>query len=317
MNDFIALYIYQLLAAACHRGGRIRGEAFNYFCSAVLYDNLQEFGQAVLCYQKHLALCRQSGDRVGELLSCNAIGVALQLQGLGIYCWWSSVVVIWPIFYLLFVFRKSYCCCTQNIIQNIPNWQSHFINNTWNHLHWKTSLWPTLILGLFIHHWYNDEHLYFIFNSIYLSVCDLFNCYLFAVPSSAICNPTSACFAICNSAWRRGSSIRGDWKSGCHRVQSTWLRYGQGLKWVCLLLSNYTCNSASHHVGCSSNVQACMERYLELSSTLHDTQGLTNAHHSLGQIAHEQVPNIFTILSSGYPYSACLSVRFVFLLWVK
>jgi hypothetical protein len=70
-----------LLATACHRGGRVRGEAFNYFCMGILHDNLSENLKAISCYQKFAKLCEMSNDRAGLLLSYNAIGVSYQALG--------------------------------------------------------------------------------------------------------------------------------------------------------------------------------------------------------------------------------------------
>ena len=53
---------YSLLAQACHRGGRVRGEAFNYFCMGVLYDNLQV---GVVC-------CGDAGGGAGPLRVFNS-----------------------------------------------------------------------------------------------------------------------------------------------------------------------------------------------------------------------------------------------------
>jgi hypothetical protein len=58
-----------LLAQACHRGGRVRGEAFNHFAMGVLHDNLREYSKAIECYQKFARLCEVSNDRAGQLLA--------------------------------------------------------------------------------------------------------------------------------------------------------------------------------------------------------------------------------------------------------
>lgn len=74
-----------LLATACHRGGRVRGEAFNYFSMGVLHDNLREPLKAIACYQKFARLCELSNDRAGQLLADNVIGVSYQNAGAEYY----------------------------------------------------------------------------------------------------------------------------------------------------------------------------------------------------------------------------------------
>lgn len=56
-------------------------EASSYFSMGVLHDNLDEFEPAIKCYQNFLAVCRRIGDRVGEALAYNSIGVDFQLRG--------------------------------------------------------------------------------------------------------------------------------------------------------------------------------------------------------------------------------------------
>ena len=73
---------YHMLAQACHRGGRVRGEAFNYFCMGVLLDNLQQYRRAIDSYDKFLTLCQHSKDQQGEMLALNAIGVSYQQMGI-------------------------------------------------------------------------------------------------------------------------------------------------------------------------------------------------------------------------------------------
>lgn len=47
----------------------------------VLHDNLEEFDPAIKAYQNFLAVCRRTGDRIGEALAYNAIAVDFHLRG--------------------------------------------------------------------------------------------------------------------------------------------------------------------------------------------------------------------------------------------
>ena len=68
-------------AFACRRADKGKMEASSYFCMGVLHDNLEEWDVAIKCFQNFLAVCRRIGDRVGEALAYNSIGVDFQLRG--------------------------------------------------------------------------------------------------------------------------------------------------------------------------------------------------------------------------------------------
>lgn len=70
-----------LQAFACRRADRGNMEAAAYFCMGVLHDNLEEFDPAIKAYQNFLAVCRRTGDRIGEALAYNAIAVDFHLRG--------------------------------------------------------------------------------------------------------------------------------------------------------------------------------------------------------------------------------------------
>lgn len=70
-----------MLAFACRRANKPAQEAAAYFCQGVLYDNMDEFPQAIKQYQNFLAVCRRMGDVVGEALAYNCIGVDYHLRG--------------------------------------------------------------------------------------------------------------------------------------------------------------------------------------------------------------------------------------------
>jgi len=72
---------YSVLAAACQRAGRQHRAAHLIFNQGVLYENMGDDEQALRCYKELLRASLDAGDAVGEALSCNCIGVAIQLQG--------------------------------------------------------------------------------------------------------------------------------------------------------------------------------------------------------------------------------------------
>ncbi len=69
-----------MLAHACKRGGKVRDEGRAYFSMGVLYDNMQNYKQAVACYERFLAVCKNIGDAHGEALAYNCMGVDYQLM---------------------------------------------------------------------------------------------------------------------------------------------------------------------------------------------------------------------------------------------
>lgn len=70
---------YQLLSAACLRGKRLKGEAYNNFCIGVLHDNRNDHLKSIPCYERFLSLCTSNGDEEGQYLGFNALGVAHML----------------------------------------------------------------------------------------------------------------------------------------------------------------------------------------------------------------------------------------------
>ena len=189
---------YALLAQACHRGGKVRGEAFNSFCLGVLHDNRQEYAQAIPYYETFLKLCQHSQDPQGEMLALNAIGVAYQQRGLEYY-------------------------------------------------------------GDAAH--YHSRHL----DSPYLN--DKFVAHTnLGLVFAALGQPAEA-------AVHHQHALRYAIRLGSVPSQS-----------IAIGNLGLTGSASQDFV----TAKACMERYLELSSSLQDVEGLSNAHHTLGHIAAEQ-----------------------------
>eukprot|EP00736_Rhodelphis_marinus_P011847 Rmarinus@m.736 len=71
----MSLRDYYMLAEACRRGRRWREEAQCMYNMGVIHDNAGTFSKAIPCFNRYLALCQQLGDRVGEALALNCLGV--------------------------------------------------------------------------------------------------------------------------------------------------------------------------------------------------------------------------------------------------
>lgn len=187
---------YQLLSAACQRGKRLRGEAYNNFCIGVLYDNRNDHLKAIPHYERFLSLCTSNGDEEGQYLGFNALGVA---------------------YFLL----KNYELAADYHRRHLesPSFMDRFIGHT--------------NLGLVL-------------------------------------------------------SAEGEMAAAAVQHQHA-LRYAIRLGLVVLqsaAIGNLGLTGSAQHDYVTA--KACMERYLELSSSLQDTFGRTNAHQTLGKIAQEQ-----------------------------
>lgn len=70
-----------MLAFACKRAGKTRDEGRSYYSQGVLCDNLGKYSQAISYYKQFLNVCRLLGDKQGEALAYNCIGVDYQVLG--------------------------------------------------------------------------------------------------------------------------------------------------------------------------------------------------------------------------------------------
>eukprot|EP01016_Furgasonia_blochmanni_P032392 TRINITY_DN3341_c0_g1_i8.p1 TRINITY_DN3341_c0_g1~~TRINITY_DN3341_c0_g1_i8.p1 ORF type:complete len:417 (+),score=55.72 TRINITY_DN3341_c0_g1_i8:161-1411(+) len=72
---------YSILAFACKRAGKVKDEGRAYYSMGVLRDNTGEYSKAIQEYTKFYEICKLIGDRHGEGLAYNCIGVDYQLIG--------------------------------------------------------------------------------------------------------------------------------------------------------------------------------------------------------------------------------------------
>ena len=66
---------YSMIEKASKRAGRERQEAYASYCKGILYDNIGQTEQALVCYKHFYSLCRKIGDVKGESIACNHCGV--------------------------------------------------------------------------------------------------------------------------------------------------------------------------------------------------------------------------------------------------
>ncbi|CAM9399162.1 unnamed protein product, partial [Phaeothamnion confervicola] len=71
-----AMSDYSMLAFSSQRSGRAQMEGVAHFSMGVVADNMQQFGRALECYRRFLAVCRRTRDGVAEALCYNCMGVA-------------------------------------------------------------------------------------------------------------------------------------------------------------------------------------------------------------------------------------------------
>jgi len=72
---------YDFLSQACKRAGKVKDEGRAYYSAGVLLDNVGRFKQSISRYLKFLEVCKAIGDKEGEALAYNALGVAYQKMG--------------------------------------------------------------------------------------------------------------------------------------------------------------------------------------------------------------------------------------------
>ena len=65
---------YKMLAFASKRAGRQDNECKAYLSMGVLYDNMREWKQSIVMYEKYLELCKQLGDVQESLSRTIALG---------------------------------------------------------------------------------------------------------------------------------------------------------------------------------------------------------------------------------------------------
>ena len=195
-NIKLQIVDYQLLAAACQRGNKIRGEARNHFIIGILHDNRKDYTKSLASYERYLKLCQLSEDADGQLLAFNALGVVHYLLG--------------------------------NYDQALEFHQKH--------------LDSTAFLDRFIAH-----------TNMGL---------VFAVKKD-----------LHKASVEHQHALRYSIRLGLINLQS-------------IAIGNLGVAGTSQHDYVTA--KACMERYLELSSSIQNSHGRSSAHQTLGKIAQEQ-----------------------------
>eukprot|EP00949_MAST-11_sp_MAST-11-sp1_P002191 g2191.t1 len=66
---------YEMLAASCARGERLKQEGIAHYAMGVLHDNMREYRKAIRRYNNFVSVCQQTNDVVGAALAFNSIGI--------------------------------------------------------------------------------------------------------------------------------------------------------------------------------------------------------------------------------------------------